>query len=166
MNKEIAQALNQQINAELESAYLYLSMASNCHALNLTGSAHWLECQSAEELAHVRRLYTYLLQRGELITLAGIPKPPKKWTSLQAIFEAALSHEKKITQQINQLVSLARQHQDYATEQFLQWFIAEQVEEEASLNNVIIQILRVKDSSALLWVDHQLKQRVVTHQTQ
>jgi len=162
MNKDIAHALNQQINCELESAYLYLSMASSCHAQDLPGCAHWLECQSTEELGHVRRLYDYLLQRGERVSLEGIPKPEQTWDSVKIIFESALAHEKGITARINNLISLARENKDYATEQFLQWFVAEQVEEEANVHSVIVQLSRAKDSATLLWVDNQLKQRVNT----
>ena len=162
MKKEISTALNQHINVELESAYLYLSMASDCHAKDLPGCAHWLECQAKEELEHVRRLYNYLLQRGERVLLEGIPKPKQAWPSIQAIFEAALAHEKMVTQRINQLVSLAREKQDYATEQFLQWFVSEQVEEEANAHAVVIQVSRAKDSSALLWLDNELKQRTLS----
>lgn len=160
MNKDIANALNQQINRELESAYLYLSMASSCHAYDLPGCAHWLECQSMEELGHVRRLYDYLLQRGRRVSLEGIPKPKQIWDSVKMIFESALAHEKGITLCINKLVSLARENKDYATEQFLQWFVAEQVEEEANVHAVIVQLSRAKDPATLLWVDNQLKQRV------
>lgn len=162
MNKDIAHALNKQINCELESAYLYLSMASGCHALDLPGCAHWLECQSVEELGHVRRLYDYLIQRDERVSLEGIPKPGEAWDSVKIIFESALMHEKNITLRINKLVSLARENKDYATEQFLQWFVAEQVEEEANVHAVVVQLSRAKESATLLWVDNQLKQRTQT----
>jgi ferritin len=159
MNKEILTALNKQLNREIESAYLYLSMASDCHERDLIGCAHWLELQAQEELGHVRRFYDYLIQRGERAILEGIAKPKNTWDSVQDIFEAALAHEKGISEHIHKLVALTRQHHDFATEQFLQWFVSEQVQEEANAHAVVVQLSRAKDTAALLWVDQQLGQR-------
>jgi ferritin len=159
MKKEIVDALNKHLNREIASAYLYLSMATDCHARDLPGCAHWMELQAQEELEHVRGFYDYLIRRGQRVLLAAIAQPPHEWPSLKAIFDEALAHEQMVTEQINALVSLAREHKDYATEQFLQWFVEEQVEEEANVTSVIIQIERAKDSAALLWLDNQLAQR-------
>jgi len=159
MQKEILIALNKHLNREIQSSYLYFSMATDCHERDLPGCAHWMELQGKEELGHVRCFYDYLLKRGQRVSLEAIPQPPHSWDSLQAIFDAALAHEKMVTEQINALVSLVRERKDYATEQFLQWFVEEQVEEESNVNTVIIQIKRAKDSASLLWVDNQLGQR-------
>jgi ferritin len=163
VEKKMLSALNEHLNNETASAYLYFSMAADCHANNLPGSAHWLELQAQEELTHARCFYDYLLKRGQRILLTSIAQPQQSWPSLKEIFEATLAHEKTVTEQIGALVSLARECKDYATEQFLQAFVEEQVEEEASVTAVLVQVNRVHDSASLLfWLDHQLGQRQLT----
>jgi ferritin len=165
--KEIVDALNKHLNREIASSYLYFSMATDCHERDLPGCAHWMEVQGQEELHHVKGFYHYLIRRGQRIVLTAIAQPQHAWPSLKAIFDAALAHEKQVTDEINALVSMARSHKDYATEQFLQWFVEEQVEEEANVIAVINQLERAKDSAtSLLWLDNQLSLRKLVQQYQ
>lgn len=160
MNKELVKSLNSQMNFELYSSYIYLSMASYLKSLDLNGFANWMDIQVKEELAHVDRFYRFLHDRGENVEFDAIPKPQNKWDSPLAVFEHALEHEKIVTKRINDLVNKAAKAGDHATLNFLQWFVGEQVEEEASVTSVIQQIKLVGDSLFLL--DRELGQRVFT----
>src|SRR5690606_5314476 len=118
-------ALNEQINAELHSAYLYLSVSAYFESTNLRGFANWMRVQAQEEVDHAMRYYSYVTGRGGVVTLTAIDGPETKWASPRAAFEGALAHERYISGRINDLVGLARKESDYATEEFLQWFVAE-----------------------------------------
>ena len=160
MNKELVKCLNSQMNFELYSSYIYLSMASYLKSLDLNGFANWMDIQVQEEISHVTKFYEFLHDRGENVEFDVIPKPQHKWDSPLAVFEHALEHEKIVTKRINDLVDQSIGFSDHATSNFLQWFVTEQVEEEANVMSVIQQIKLVGDSLFLL--DRELGQRVFT----
>lgn len=162
-SEKMEAALNEQINAELYSAYLYLSMAAYFNDVNLAGFAHWMEAQALEEQLHAMKLYNFVHERGGRVSLAAIDEPPATWESPLAVFENAYAHERKVTGLINGLVDLAIDERDHATNNFLQWFVSEQVEEEASADEVV-QKLKLMDEakSALFMLNQELGQRTVT----
>lgn len=160
IGKKMEGALNKQINAELYSAYLYLGMSAYCETLNLKGFAHWLRIQAKEEAGHAMRIYDHVVDRNGCVTLAAIDKPPAGWKNPLEIFEETYRHEKKVTGLINGLYKLAKDEDEWATEVFLQWFINEQVEEEASANEILQRLKMMGDSKiGLLKVDHKLGKR-------
>ena len=158
MDKELVKSINDQMNFELYSSYIYLSMASYLKSLDLNGFANWMDIQVKEELAHVDKFYNFLHARGENVEFDAIPKPQHKWDSPLAVFEHALEHEKIVTKRINTLVDQSGKVSDHATLNFLQWFVSEQVEEEESVMSVVKQIKLVGKSLFLL--DRELGQRV------
>ncbi len=137
LSKEMEKALNDQINAELYSAYLYLSMATYCEDQRLKGFANWMVNQSMEEMIHAKKFFDYIIERGGRVKLAEVKAPPTEWSSAKEVFEQALKHEEYITSRINDLAALADRENDRATLNMLQWFIDEQVEEEASVQDVL-----------------------------
>ena len=156
----VQDAMNQQINAELYSAYLYLSMAANFEAENLRGMAHWMQIQAREETGHALKFFKHIAERGGRVTLASIAAPPTKWDSPQALFEVVYAHECHVTSLINKLVELAGAEKDHASAVFLQWFVNEQVEEEANASEILHQLKMVGDSKqGLFMLDHHLGQR-------
>ena len=163
INKKIEDALNEQINAELYSAYLYLSMEAYFQSLNLSGFANWMMVQTQEELAHVMKIYRFVNQRSGRVLLKSITQPPTEWDSPLAAFEAVYKHEQKVTGLINNLVNLAVEEKDHPTNSFLQWFVNEQVEEEASADEVVQKLKMIKSTpEGLLQIDRELGQRVFT----
>jgi ferritin len=160
MKKEIEQELNKQLNRELYSAYLYLSMAAYFESINLKGFAHWLKIQAKEELGHAMKFFEFINERNGKVVLESVDKPKIDWSSPQEAFKDVYEHEQKITSYIHKLVELARQNNDYATENFLSWFVAEQVEEEAQ-SYEIYQKLQVCEKSigGLFNLDHHLGKR-------
>lgn len=159
----VEKALNSQFNAELYSGYLYLSMSSWFSSINLDGFANWMRIQAQEELMHAMKFYDYLIERGGKVILAAIEGPPVKWDSPLAVFEYTYKHEQKVTGLINGLVDLAIAEKDHATNTFLQWFVAEQVEEESSADEIVQKLKLVGDQgSGLLLLDQQMGQRVFT----
>lgn len=160
MDKAIQKGINDQIRAEFEAAYLYLAKAAHFTSENYDGFAHWMRLQAEEELAHAMRLYAYLLERGGRVELERVEAPPKEYGTPLEIFEDSFEHEKSVTAMIHQLYALAREKNDYATEMHLQWFVTEQVEEEASADRAVQQLRRAGDeSSAILLLDHQFGSR-------
>lgn len=161
IKQKIQDELNQQINAELYSAYLYAAMGAYFQSINLKGFGNWMDVQYKEETAHAVRMYNYLNDRGGRVVLTAIDGPPTEWRSPVAVFDAVYKHEQKVTGLINDLVNLAMEEKDHATYNFLQWFVAEQVEEEASADEILQQLkLTADDTSALLMLDRELGQRV------
>ncbi len=160
LSKPMHDALNEQINHEFASAYLYLSMAAHCDAENLPGFAHWLRVQYREETEHGMKFYRYIYDRGNAVTLKAIPQPPTKFKSPLEMFKQVLDHEKKVTGLINDLYALATKEKDYATQATLQWFITEQVEEEKNATAIIEMLKMVGDSPiSLMMADRQLAAR-------
>jgi len=154
------QALNEQIHHELESAYIYLSMAAYFESENFPGFAQWMKMQFEEEMEHAFRFYDFIHSRGGQVKLLAIAEPPDKYESPLAAFKKALAHEQKITNDIHNLYSLATDEKDYPSLSFLQWFIDEQVEEEENVGGVVEDIKRVQDSEhGLLMLDRELAQR-------
>jgi ferritin len=133
IGKKVTQALNLQMNREFYNSRLYLAMAAYFHAINMEGAAHWMEHQSQEENGHAMRLYKHLRERGARVLLAAVAAPPAEWDSPLAAFEAAYAHECKVSKEFDEHVALAQAEKDNATLSFLQWFVNEQVEEEASV---------------------------------
>lgn len=163
LTEKMEKALNGQIQAEFYSAYLYLSMASYFEQNDLPGFANWMRTQFQEEQFHATKQFNYVLERGGKIVLGSIDAPPSTWESTLSVFEATLSHEQMVTGLINDLVYLARDERDNATEIFLQWFVKEQVEEEDGVSTIIGQLKLIKDSPhALFMIDRELGQRVFT----
>ncbi len=166
VSEKMSEALNRQLNAELYSAYLYLAMAAFFYDRGLNGFANWMMVQNQEETLHAMKFFNYLKDRGGRIKLTAIEQPPGEWSSPLEVFEATLKHEEKVTGLIHQLVDLAQAERDHATNAFLQWFVTEQVEEEASAND-IVQRLRLigNDANALFVLDRELATRVFTPPT-
>ena len=162
IHEEIATALNAQINQELTAAHNYLSMAAHFHALNLDGFGTWMEIQYDEENTHAKRLIRYLLDRGGKLELGGIAAPNTGSHSSDhaEVFKVALTQEHTNTESINDLYELASRHSDHATKSHLQWFIDEQVEEEASIEEILGHLaLAGSDTAALLYLNDKLGQR-------
>ncbi len=163
IGKKMEDALNEQVNAELYSAYLYLSMESYFKSKNMNGFATWMRVQTQEEMMHVMKIYDFIDERGGRIALKTIEGPPIDWDSPLAVFEAVYKHEQKVTGLINDLVDLAIEEKDHATSSFLQWFVNEQVEEEASADQVIQQLKMMDNAPGGIFLfDRELGQRVFT----
>ncbi|MHC4396382.1 MAG: ferritin [Planctomycetota bacterium] len=163
IGKKIEEALNEQLNAEFYSAYLYLSMDAYFESVDLAGFANWMRVQFQEEQFHAVKFYDYIIERSGKVILKLIDAPPSDWDCPLAVFEATLEHEQKVTGLIDELVSLARNEKDNASEIFLQWFVNEQVEEEDNVSKVLGQLKLIKDNpQALFMMDNQMAQRVFT----
>ncbi|MHC4436260.1 MAG: ferritin [Planctomycetota bacterium] len=163
ISKKMEKALNEQVNAELFSAYLYLSMEAYFKSLNLNGFANWMRVQTQEEVSHAMKIYGFIDERGGRITLKAIEGPQTQWDSPLEVFKAVYEHEQKVTSLINDLVNLAIEEKDHATNTFLQWFVNEQVEEEASADQVVQQLkMMEKAPGGMFMLDRELAQRVFT----
>ncbi len=160
LDKKLENAFNTQINKELYSAYLYLSMQSYFKKISLDGFAQWMSVQVQEEMAHAQGLYNYVFERGEEVELFAIDKPEGTWNNTLEVFEAVLSHEQYVTSLINDLITVAEDVHDRAATNFLGWYIDEQVEEEASVTTVLNKVRLTKDDPrALLLLDKELGAR-------
>ncbi|MCZ7601404.1 MAG: ferritin [Melioribacteraceae bacterium] len=160
ISKKMQDALNKQLNAELFSSYLYLSMAAHFENTNMRGFAHWMSQQSTEEYTHAMKFYTYLNSVGAKVDLQAIDKPKGKWTSPKQAFEEALTHEKKITKMINDLADLALTEKDHSTNIFLHWFVTEQVEEVSSVEDIVNKFEMIGDNkNGLFLLDRELGSR-------
>ncbi len=163
LSKKIEEALNAQINAEMWSAYLYLSMASYCHANGKPGMGKWFEVQFKEEQDHAMIFFKYVISRGGNVNLKAIEPVPTEWNSTLNVFESTLAHEQKVTSLINDLCALATQENDYATQSMLKWFIDEQVEEEETAQNIIDNLKMINDNGyGLYMLDKELGARTYT----
>lgn len=160
INDKMNTALNEQINAEMFSSYFYLSMTAWFESKGLAGFASWMRLQAEEEMEHSHKIFDYILERGGNIELGAIDKPQSDWESPLAVFEDVLSHEEKVTGLVNSLVDTALEVRDHATNNFLQWFVAEQVEEEASVGAVLDKLRLIKnDSAGLFAMDLEMAKR-------
>ena len=165
INKKMEKALNDQINAELYSAYLYMAMASHFKSINLDGFANWFSVQAYEEFFHAKKFYDFVLERGGKVMLFPIEGPPKEWQSADKAFEDAYKHEQYITGRINDLVDLAILEKDHASNTMLQWFVTEQVEEEANASGILEKLrLAGNQGSGLFLIDRELAARVFNAQ--
>ena len=162
-NKKMEKSFNEQINEELYSAYLYLSMVAYFESTNLPGFANWMRVQTQEEIVHAMKFYDYINQRNGRVVLTALADPQIEWKSPMDAFEAAYKHEMHITAKINELVNLAIEEKDHAANMFLQWFVNEQVEEEKNPSDIIQKLKLIKNSSeGLYMLDKELATRVFT----
>lgn len=160
LSEKMQAAMNKQINAELHSAYIYLSMAAYFEDKNLPGFAHWMRLQAQEELGHAMKFFDFIVERRGRVLLEPVAAVPTEWASPLAVFENALAHEQKVTGLIHDLVNLAIAEKDHASNSFLQWFVDEQVEEEASADAIVQKLKMAGDTPvALLILDHELGER-------
>lgn len=160
ISKKMSKALNEQINKEISSAYLYLAMSANAITLGYKGAGVWFRVQFQEELEHAMKFYNYLLSQGEVIELGAIEKPAVGYKLLLDMYVDTLKHEKQVTQSLNTLMDLAVAEKDYATQAMLQWYITEQIEEEANDTDIISMIKMAGTSTGTLYmVDKQLGKR-------
>jgi ferritin len=160
LNKAMQEAINEQINIELHSSYMYLAMAAYCEFTMFPGCAHWMRVQSREETGHAMRLFNFMVQRNAKIVLQAVPAPQVDFANITAVFEQSLKAEEKVSESINQLYQLALNEKAFATASELEWFLKEQVEEEHQARLVLSRFNMVKgDPAALLDLDRELMAR-------
>ncbi len=160
LSDKLQVALNEQINAEYHSGYLYLAMAAYFEAMNLDGCGNWMRIQAQEEIMHGMKIFDYLSERGGRVKLTAVAAPPLDWKSPLEAFDAALAHEIHMTERINDLADLALEERDHATNNILQWYVTEQVEEEANVDDIVQKLkLLGKDGPGLFMLDRELKTR-------
>jgi ferritin len=160
MQSRLVQAINEQIQAEFESAYIYLAMSAWCAERNLPGMAHWMRMQWQEETMHATKLYDFLLSRGDSAQLLSIKEPRRTYASAIELFEAVRQHEQYITGRINDLYDLALEERDRPLQIVLQWYISEQVEEEAQVAEIVERLRLVgTDGPSIYLLDRELAQR-------
>lgn len=160
IGKKMVENVNDQIQAELESAYLYLSMSAWLEERNLPGCAHWMRKQAGEEREHAMKLFGYLVSRGGRVELKEIAAPKLEWESATAVFAETLAHEQKVTERIYRMVSLAREEKDYATENLLAWYVNEQVEEEETASLILEKLKMLGESPiSMSMLDKELGSR-------
>ena len=161
----IQNAFNEQINKEFYSAYLYLAMSNYFSDCGLNGMAHWMRIQYQEETAHAMKMVDYVYDRRGCVKLSSIQAPETNWTSALNVFEETLKHEEFVTENINKLVKLCREENDINSESFLMWFVNEQIEEEATADEICSKLKIISDGSSLYTLDIELGQRVYTDPT-
>ncbi len=163
LSDKLAQELNNQVNKEWFSSYLYQSMAAYFESINLKGCSNWMRVQAQEEDFHAKKFFNYIASRGNRITLEAIQKPQSDWKSILDVFQNVLEHERLVTASINNLMKIAKSENDYASETFLQWFITEQVEEEENALEIVDRLKFLGDSKeGLYMLDRELATRVFT----
>jgi ferritin len=158
----VRDAINTQMNREFYSSFLYLAMAAYFESMNLKGFSRWMQVQAKEEHAHGMKFFDYLIDQGARISMAAIEPPPAEWATPLEAFEHALGHEKKVTGLIHDLMELAMSEMDHATTNMLQWFVAEQVEEEAKAGEIVfkMKLASAEKGAVLLYLlDHELGKR-------
>jgi ferritin len=157
LDAKVESALNAQINHELASAYLYLSMAAHFEAANLPGSAKWMRRQAKEEQAHAMKIFDFVTDRDGRVRLQALAQPPVEFGSTIAVWEQTLAHEQKVSGLIHALYALAVELKDYPTQALMQWFVTEQVEEEKTARNILEQVRKIGEtSSAIFFLDRHL----------
>lgn len=160
ISEPMQDALSEQLNHEFYSAYLYLALSASCSNAEFNGAARWLETQYEEEIQHATKIYRYLIDQGVKVRLAAIAEPPADYGALLDIYETSLAHEQSMTARLNDLSDQALGEKDHATYNLLQWFVNEQVEEEATLGEIIAKLRLVKDDGyGLLMIDNELGTR-------
>ncbi len=166
INEKVGKILNSQVNKELYSAYLYLSMSAYFSDKGLLGFANWMRIQAQEEQAHAMLMYDFLINRGEKVVLTEVDAPPKSWENSLSVMEEVLKHEVYVTGLINNIISIAEEVKDRATISYMNWFIDEQVEEEANAQDIISKLKLIgEDKSALYLLDKDLAARVFVQPT-
>lgn len=167
ISKKMAAAINEQINRELFSEYLYISMQAWFADQNLDGMANWMDAQGKEERFHAMKFFNYLLERGAKVKLKAIADPTIEFDNPLKAFKMALDHERFISKSINDLMDLAIKENDHATRSFLQWYIDEQVEEEASVDRIVNMLKMVGEQGhGIMMIDRELAQRVYTPESE
>ena len=160
LNADLESALNNQLNSELYSAHLYLSMAAYFESENLNGFAHWMRVQHQEEVSHAMRLFGYINDRNGRVVVQTVEQPPIEFESVVAAMEMTLEHEREVTRMIENLYREAQAQKDYATHVLLEWFIEEQVEEEKSAVEIVEHLKLIgDDGTGLLILDGRLAER-------
>ncbi len=163
IKSRVEEAINHQINAELYSAYLYLSMAAYFEDESLSGFSNWMRVQFEEEQFHGLKLFNYLAERGGRVKLEPIEAPKIEWENIVEVFEDTLEHEQHVTSLINKLMDIALEESDHATVSFLRWYIDEQVEEEAAVESILHQLKLINGAgNGILMLDRELGARVFT----
>lgn len=166
IGERLEEAINKQINEEFYSAYLYLAMAADLEKRNLKGAANWMKVQAQEEVTHAMKLFDYLNERGGRVRLFEIKQPPLEWNSVAEIFREANKHEQYITAKINELMNLAIEEKDHATASMLQWFVEEQVEEEANTDEIATKFEMIgEDGRGIFMLDRELASRKFVDET-
>jgi ferritin len=160
ISEKIQNAINDQIKAELDSSYLYLAMSAYCESINFKGYAAWFKTQAGEEHQHAMKFFEYLVDRGGRVTLKGLDTPTFDFQSMQHAFQQTLDHERIVTGRINKIYELAVTEKDFATQEMLNWFVKEQVEEEASAGEILEQIKMVENRpGSLIYLDRHAGKR-------
>ncbi|PIV80513.1 ferritin [bacterium CG17_big_fil_post_rev_8_21_14_2_50_64_8] len=160
LSQKLQDALNKQINEEYYSSYLYTAMVAYMESLNLDGCAHWMKMQAEEEHQHAHKIFTYMVDRGGRVELQAVKAPPQEWDSPVEAFKAALEHEEFMTRNINALADLAQSEHDHATNNLMQWYVTEQVEEEANVDDILKKLEMVGGSGqGLFMIDRELMTR-------
>ncbi len=163
ISKKVEKELNKQLNAELYSAYLYLAMSAWFQEKNLKGFAQWMYVQYQEETNHAQLFYNYILERGGTAEFPSIASPKSTWKNVVDVFSETLKHEQQVTSLINNLMNVSLTEKDHAASNFLQWFVNEQVEEEANVIDILEQLKMIEGKGAgLFMMDRELKLRIFT----
>ena len=163
INKKIQDAINAQITLEQYSAQLYLAMSAHCEGRSFRGFAHWLRVQAQEETKHAMKLVMFLLDRSGKLELGAVSAPPSDFGTVTQVFEKILEHEKSITGKIGSLFELSRAENDYASEITLQWYVTEQVEEEANVGRILDQLKAVGEQGGGIWyLDSKMGKRAAS----
>lgn len=161
IKKEVLTAINEQINAESYSAYMYLSMAAYFEEMGLSGFAHWMKIQYQEEAAHTLKFFNYLIERNGKVELKAIAQVPVNFNGIVDVFEKTLAHENHVTELINHLMDVAVAASDHATQSFLKWFIDEQVEEEANVEKILATLKLINgQGNGIFMMDREMITRV------
>ncbi len=167
LTKRMEEAINKQINAEIWSAYLYLSMSAYFESINLPGFANWMKIQWQEELTHANKFFDYVNERGGRVHLEAIAAVKTEWESPIEAFQETLDHERHVSSLINDLVNIAVEEKDHATNNMLQWFVAEQVEEESNADDLVMQLKMIQGHGhGMLMLDRELASRTFVDETQ
>jgi ferritin len=167
INKKVEDAINKQVNAEIYSAYLYLGMSAKCTELNLKGMANWFYVQAQEEMTHAMKFYRFVLERGGRAVLPAVEGVRTDWAAPLEMFETAYEHEQKVSALINNIMDIAIAERDHATASMLNWFIDEQVEEEANASEISEKLKLIASSKeGLFMLDKELSTRVFVDSTQ
>lgn len=161
LSKNLEKELNLQLNREIESAYIYQAMAAYTDELNLPGAVNYFEVQASEELFHSKKMIHFIMDRGGRVEITGFDTPRKDFESLLDVLQSALNHERKVTTWINDIMDLAINEKDHATRSFLNWFVDEQVEEEAQFEELITKV-KMLDGTGLYLIDKEMATRTFT----
>lgn len=166
LKEKMLLALNEQINAEQYSSLLYLSMSAYLHDQGLPGFANWMYVQYQEELSHANKFYNYVVERGGRVEMKAIKQMPTTWNGIIDIYEATLEHEQLVTSLINDLMDIAIEEKDHASRSFLNWFVDEQVEEEANVTEILDTLKLINgQGNGIFMLDREMRSRTFVDET-